>query len=355
MANRITDALLRRNGTQLASPWADNSHLARIVWDELYPGAAGAVATRAEAMAVPAIARARHLLVTTVSPLPVRAYKYGEQLPDQPVWTYRADGIESPALRMAHTVDDLLFYGQSLWTAERDAEGALIRATHVPYSEWSTDHDGYITIREQRQPASRVIHIPGLHSGICDFGADAIRGAAATLTSAVDTARHPLRLELHDTGDYPLPIAEARELVAAARTAMNDAGGVVYTSPGIEAKMHPVSADTLLVEGRESFAVDAARIVGIPSGMIDAYSRGATMTYSTLADMLQHFLHLGATLYTTPITARLSLDDCTPRGSEIRFDISRLGAEALTDNRADAEPTTPDPTPAPDPAPEVPE
>ena len=182
-----------------------------------------------------------------------------------------------------------------------------------------------------------------MHDGILSFGRAAIRGAADTLAAAVDTARHPFRLELHDTGDYPMTREESRELVADARAALHDNAGVVYTTPGIDAKLHQVDAGALLVEGRESFAVDAARLIGIPSAMVDAHSTGSTMTYQNLQDTMTSFLHLGLVTYTAPIAARLSLDDITPRGSEVRFAVDDvLGAETLLDpsSAPSREPTT---------------
>lgn len=324
--HRVAEAL------ELGSPWADSSGLEAIVWDELYPGAAGLPVTRAEAMAVPAVAAARHRLAGTIARFPLRAYRAGEPLEDQPVWTYRADSVQSPAHRLAWTVDDLIFHGRALWAVERDREAQVVRATHVPQDRWSIDPDtGGVLLDLEPMPPGTAVLIDGLHEGICTFGADSIRGAAGIRDAAVDTARHPMRLEMHDTGDYPMTRAEQRELVADAKNAMRETGGVIYTSPGVEAKLHPVSADQLLVAGRESFAVDIARLIGVPAAIIDAYSNGATMTYSTTQDVIAAFLHLGLTLYMTPITARLSLDDVAPRGTEIRFEADAvLGIEALT-------------------------
>ena len=331
------------------SPWADDSHLHTVTWDELYPGMAGIPCTRAEAMAVPAVARARHMIVTTVARMPLTAWRDGAALAEQPVWTYRTDGAQSAQARMKATVDDLIFHGESLWVADRDAEWNVNRATHVPYARWSVEIDGdkvEITIDNEIVPAARAIHIPGLHEGILSFGAATIRGASRTMAAAVDAAEHPLRLELHDTGDYPMPVSEARELVADARDAMRDGVGVLFTPPNVESRLHAVDTGALVVDGRESFAVDIARVMGVPSAVIDAHSRGATMTYQNTRDVVVHFLHLGVVTYMAPITARLSLDDVSPRGTELRFDAETIlgPAELLTD-------AAPRPTPESEPVP----
>ena len=320
------------------SPWAGPAVLTPVditgLWSGPYP------MSRGEAMAVPAVSGARNRLVSTITRMPLRAERGGQPLPVQPIWIGRADGTQAAALRMAGTVDDLLFHGESLWLAERDADNQVIRATHCPYDQWTLDDDGYITVDEERVPSSRAIHIPGLHEGILTFGATTIRGASRTMSAAVDVAEHPLRAELHDTGDYPMTREEQRAIVADAREAMASAGGVLFTTPGLETRLHQVDPGAMMVAGRESFAVDVARLIGIPGAVIDAYSQGSTMTYTTVQDVLTHFLHLGATLYMTPITARLSLDDVSPRGTEIRFNLDDvLGAAALTSPQPSEEKT----------------
>lgn len=307
---------------ELGSPWADGQ-LSAIVWDDLYTADSRPI-TRAEAMRVPAVAAARHRIVTGIAAMPLRAFRDGVKLDDQPVWTYRADGVQSAVLRLTYTADDLLFHGEALWVVDRDREGWPIRATHVPHDVWGMDDRGTVLVDGAPVPERRAVHIRGLHEGILSFGGPAIRGASALLHGAVDTARTPFRLELHDNGDYPMTRDEARNLVADARQAMADSQGVVYTTPGIESRMHPFDAGSLLVDGRESFAVDVARLVGIPSAMIDAHARGATMTYSTTRDVIEAFLYLGLPAYMLPITARLSCDDIAPRGVEIRFDTDAI-------------------------------
>lgn len=336
-AARLRATFERVERTMPINPWAGPAVLTPIDITGLYDGPIAM--TRGEAMAVPAVAGARNRLVSTITRMPLRAERDSEPLAVQPIWIGRADGNQSAALRMAGTIDDLLFYGESLWLAERDSEAQIIRATHCPYEEWSLDLDGYITVNEERIPSSRAIHIPGLHEGILSFGRTTIRGASRTMHAAVDVAEHPLRAEIHDTGDYPMTRDEQRELVAAAREAMASAGGVLFTTPGLETRLHQVDPGAMMVAGRESFAVDIARLVGIPSAVIDAHSQGSTMTYTTVQDVLAHFLHLGATLYMTPISARLSLDDISPRGTEIRFDLDDvLGATAFTEPQPQEEP-----------------
>lgn len=329
----------------VVTPYDPPDQLDRFTYDGLFDGLTDLPITRSEAMRVPAVARARHMIATTVARADILAYtRTGDPLEPQPAWTRRTDTRQPVAHRIAWTVDDLIFYGESMWLTERDSENHPIRMEHVPFHRWTRDADDRIEVDGQRPDATSVVHFGGLHEGILSFGATAIRGAAAMLEAAVDTARRPFRLELHDTGDYPMTRAEIRELIADARAAMTDNAGVVYTAPSLEARLHAISTDSLLVAGRESFAVDVARLIGVPSAMVDAHSTGATMTYTNTEQVIRSFLHLGLVTYMLPITARLSLDDITPAGQTVRFDIDDLLAvEQLTDNPPPASP--PEPTP----------
>src|SRR4051812_28479859 len=131
----VADA--RLNGTpplSISLPGWHDSALEPVMWSDIL----GADAldqlplSRAGAMAIPAVARARHLIAGTLARLPLLAYR-GSTLLDHdatPAWCYATDGQlgqyanvatlgltggQSPWQRMIGTVDDHLFYGGSLW------------------------------------------------------------------------------------------------------------------------------------------------------------------------------------------------------------------------------------------------
>jgi hypothetical protein len=58
--------------------------------------------------------------------------------------------------------------------------------------------------------------------------------------------------------------------------------------------------------------------------MLDATSAGASLTYETTEGRNQQFLDYGAQLYMDAITARLSQDDCVPRGHRTAFDTTHF-------------------------------
>jgi hypothetical protein len=312
--------------------WVDRTGLQPIelVLNDLF-GLDALPASRTEAMSIPAIARARKLLCTTIGRLPLRVYRGAEQLPDleQPTWTYRTDG-QVPFQRMVWTVDDLIFYGASLWHDPDATAGFPLRLERVPWHLWEWDGSRFIDADGHPYPAGTTVLIEGPDEGILSFGGRTIRSAAALEATVASVAAHPFRLELHQTSGDQLTDAEKTRLVGAARQALADNEGILFTNQAVETKEHGAAGSgPLLVEGRNASAVDCARLVGIPAAMIDATSAGASLTYETTTGRNQEFWDYGVSAYAAPIAARLSMDDVVPRGQRTSFDTSEVTALSL--------------------------
>lgn len=312
----------------LATPFG-SSDLQRIVATDVF-GTDLPPTSRAAAMRVPAIARARNLLVSTISRFPMRVYRGAVALPDdqQPTWTYATDQALSPQLRLAWTVDDLLFYGWSCWSRENNADGFPGRLSRVERERWKIDGDNRVVIDDQPQRDRDVLLIPGLHEGILSFGVDAIRDARTLQTIVRDRLLNPVpAVELHQTAGEPMTDEQIDALIArwaAARQGKHS--GVSYTNELIELKTHGGDDGNLLIEARNAAAVDMARLIGVSAGRIDATTPKASLNYETTTGRNQEFVDFDLALYMTPITARLSLDDCLPRGQRVAFDLTDFTA-----------------------------
>ena len=313
----------------IRSPWTVGQ-LSQIVWSDIL-GAESLPVTRAEAMAIPAIARGRHLLVTTVARLPMWTYRQGQQVPQGPQWLYRTNLGTSIQHRLAMTVDDLIFTGWSLWAVERDDTDAITDAGRIPAEWWHFDDDGNVVVQKPGQEEAvadndAVILIPGFHEGIINSASRTIRGARELETQWAQRAANPIpALELHQTDNTELLDEEIVAMVEDWKTAMSDQGGAVaYTPSSIELRPHGTAATDLLIQGRNAAAVDAARILGISASLIDATGVNATLKYETQQGTSSDFYDFSVPLYTDPISARLSLDDVTPPGTWVGFDYAAL-------------------------------
>lgn len=318
---------------QVGSPWTTGD-LSQIVWADVFGGDLQPV-TRAMAMAVPAVAKARHVLCSVIGPLPLVSFAGEAKDATQPIWMQRTDGDLSPFHRMVWTVDDLFHYGWSLWAAKRGAptDGSpLLAAARVPYERWTVDSDGFITVDGQRVMADQAILIPGPHGGLLNDSSTIVRMAADNLQAAANAARNPNpNIDLHYTGDQPQTpdqIADLIDIWSKARRGLS--GGVGYTNKYVEAKTVGSHLDKLLIEGRNADAVDVARAAGIPASAVDANSAGASLEYTTAQTRNQELLDYGAQFYMDAIRFRLSQDDCVPRGHRTAFDVTQL--TSLTPN-----------------------
>ena len=322
-------------------PWVDN-HLAEALFvNDVFGNPMDRPVSRWEAMAVPAMARARHLLVGAAAKLPLLEFDGPDPVTPAAPWMQATDGqlgtgappslglgLQSPWQRMADTVDDLLFYGESLWLVTQryaDAAARPLSMAHVPYDRWTRDEQGnYVDVDHHPIGNDAVVCVRGPHEGVLRFGAPTIRQATDLERTAADVARRPLRFELHQTTDIELTPAERKALIAATRLALADNQGIIFTNAAIETKAHPYGDAALLIAGRNAAALNVARTASVPAALIDATSEGASLEYSTVQGRNFEFLDYGLSMYLDAVTARLSMDDVLPRGHRAAFDTTAL-------------------------------
>lgn len=307
----------------LVTPY-ESAALARIAWSEHFNGANGVV-NRNGAMQIPAIAKARNVLVGVGAGLQLREFE-GETDVDQ-AWLYRTGGDVSPWHRMAYTLDDLIFYGWSLWAVDRDSDGQITDAARVPFERWSADsQSGGITVDGKPVRADEVILIPGAFEGIIEAGADTIRGAHALQQAWIGRAQNPIPLiELHQTTDDELEDDEIDVLLeefSAART--SPTGAVGFTDHRVEVRVHGAVSTDLFEEGRNAIVLDVARLTGLPAALLDGSLSTSTLTYSTQEGQRNEFADYTLPMWLAPIEARLSMDDVCKPGRRIRFDRSPI-------------------------------
>lgn len=314
----------------ISSPWSGGADLHRIVFDDVF-GSDIPANTRSAAMAIPAVARARNLVVSTVSRLPLHSYVGASALDDehQPSWLYRTDTSTSPQHRLAWTIDDLIFYGWSCWWRTNGADGFPVAAERINQGSWSINADNRVEVNGSPVDDSNVILIPGLHEGILSYGKDTIADTRELYRVVRDRIMNPVpSLDLHQTDGDDLTDPEIDKLTARWTQARSKRGGaaVGYTNKSIEVRElgATTGGEQLLIEARNAASLDLARLVGIAAGRIDATSPKASLNYETTTGRNQEFVDFDLALYLTPVAARLSLDDCVPRGQRVAFDLTDL-------------------------------
>jgi phage portal protein BeeE len=233
---------------------------------------------------------------------------------------------------MAWTIDDLLYYGWSLWSVVRGVDGAILEAVRVPPEWWQIDPDNRITINGVivEDPAS-VILFPGPDEGLCVFACRTIRAAKNVESAWAGRIRNPVPLvDLHRTSDNEMLDEEVVAMIDDFTMARRDVNGAVTSTPAdVELKVFGESASSYLVEARNAVRLDVANMTGLPAASLDGSLSTASLTYTTqegarteLADALQGWVD--------PIAARLSQDDVVPRGQRVRFDVTDLSTPVPT-------------------------
>lgn len=333
---RVATELAGTTERGILSPWAEGS-LARVITNDVF-GSVELPVTRAEAMTVPSVVKARNLIVGALAELPLVDLAGATRTEPQPAWLYRTNGNVPPWHRMAWTLDDLLFYGWSLWWVDRGTptggatRGPILDATRVAPSRWDIDADtGVVTVDQAPVNADDIILIPGPMEGLLHVAQRTIRGAVDVDRAWTTRARNPIPVaELHHVTDDQLTDDEIDALIKGYVKARRDPdGAVVYTPNAIELKVHGERADsTALVEARNAVRLDVANFTGLPAEALDGSLATASLTYTTqegtrteLGDALR--------LWRGPIEARLSQDDVVPRGHRVRFDTASLGPVPL--------------------------
>lgn len=314
----------------IVSPWS-SSDFVRFAWLDIF-GQAPPANTRSEAMKLPPLARSVNLLKSTVCRLPMRELDGQAPVDDQPAWLTRTGDGSSPQLRLAWTVDDLVFYGWSCWWADRDKRtGELLAGSRLNQDEWRINDDYRVEVDGTVVKPEQVIVFPGLHEGILSYGVDTIEDTRALYRIVKARLLNPApQVDLHQKEGDPMGETAIDRLIdrwAAARQGTN--GGVGYSSPNIEVRELGGNADAqLMIEARNAAAVDLARLVGVTASRVDASGAGASLTYETTTGRNQELVDFDLALYMTPITARLSLDDVCAPGRRVDFDIADFTAQA---------------------------
>lgn len=329
VGKRKSDFLASSIDLGVTSPWASGEHsLTQVVLSDVYGAEMIDLIPlgRAEAITIPAVSKARNLLVSTIAKFPLRALDAAGPARNQPSWMYRTNGNVTPYERMVWTVDDGIFYGYALWLVERggtaDTEGRrpILNATYCPMSDWKIV-DGMILVNDEPVDADEVIFFNFPSEGLLNIANRTLKGARDQEAAWVGRARNPIPLiELHQLDDT-MQRDEIKEFVDDWSTARrNENGAIGYTPPSMEIRVHGNVAADLMVEGRNAIRTDVGSFVNVRASMLDGTAGVDSLTYSTTQGEKNSFYEFDLPFWTDAIEARLSLDDVLPRGQRTRFD-----------------------------------
>jgi hypothetical protein len=286
--------------------------------------------TRELALEVPSVVRARNLICGTIASMPIELYRKstGEEL-SKPVWMDQPAINQPRAVTIAYTVDSLLFYGWSIWLIKsryqedgRPASYEWIPNTRVtPYYGNSEGLliEGYY-IDQVFYSNDDVVTFQSLNDGILTSGARVLRAALDLEIAASNAASTPMPTGYIKNSGADLDPKEVQGLLAAWKQARTTRSTAFLTST-LDYNVAQFSPkDMLYNEAKQDYATQIARLCSIDAFYLSADANNS-MTYSNLLDSRKQFVSLTLQPYISAIEDRLSMNDVTPQGNEVRFDL----------------------------------
>lgn len=330
------DLLRLSAGTQLTtaahqlpvtSPYSSSPALPQMVITDLLSEdqQANLPMTRERAISIPAVSKARNLLVSTIARFPLVALRDGELLEEQPTFMYRTNGPVSPYERMVWTIDDAIFYGVALWKVQRgqrssDGLAPILDAEWVPFGDWYIDEQGRVIVYDEPAMRGEVVLFNFPFEGLLNIGRTTLQGAIDIEAAWTARARNPIpALDLHLI-DEQLTQEEVDGYVSAwSKARRSKDGAVSFTPPNIELKALGELKPELYAEGRNAIRTDVGSFLNVRASMLDGTSGIDSLTYTTRDGERNLFYDMDLPFWTDPIEQRLSLDDALPRGQSARF------------------------------------
>jgi len=287
---------------------------------------------RQDAASVPSIARCRNLIAGTIATIPLETYSKstGEELPSM-VWVEQPDKRQPREVTIAWTVDSLFYYGVAYWRVEelykddnRPARFSWVQNDRVTvkYNANNTEIDYYMinNIRVPDNGIGSLVTFQAMDQGLLLRNQTTIRAAIDIEKAAAIAAQTPMGSGYIKNNGADLPDQQVQGILNAWKSARNSKATAYLTST---LEFNPISfapKDMMYNEAKAYLALDLARACNVPASMLDAEML-RTNTYQNVLDQRKEFTAYTLMPFLNAISCRLSMDDLTPRGTEIRFSI----------------------------------
>lgn len=291
------------------------------------------VSNRATAMSVPAVARARNIICSTIASLPLEAYNKftGAHVMPQQVINQPDARVPGSAI-YAWIAEDLLFhgvaYGQIIDAYSATDGGRVRQWTRVAPDRVSQKLNANQTEIVGYQVDGTVVPNTGLGSLIVFNGLDEglLSRAGRTIRAALELEK---AAELYAKEPVPTMVLKSTgaNLTAERITKLLEAFKISRTTRATAFLNADVNLDTLgfdpaklqLNEARQYVATEISRAAGIPAYFLSAET--TSMTYSNAISERKSLVDFSLRPILTAIEQRLSMSDFVPYGTEVRFDL----------------------------------
>ena len=287
---------------------------------------------RQDAVAVPSVSRCRNLICGTIATIPMEMYSLstGEEIPTL-TWVDQPDKRQPRSVTMAWTVDSLFMYGVAYWLVtevyqddNRPARFSWVQNDRVTvkYNALNTEVEYYMinNIRVPETGVGSLVTFQALDQGLLLRSQSTIRAALDIEKAAAIAAQTPQPSGYIKNNGADLPDQQVQGILNNWKLARQNRATAYLTSTLDYNVTQFTPKDMMYNEAKQYFATELARACNIPAYLIDAETfRG--MTYQNIIDGRKEFFAYSLAPFVTAIESRLSMDDLTPRGQQVKFDL----------------------------------
>jgi HK97 family phage portal protein len=289
--------------------------------------------TRALAMSVPSVARARNIITGTIGSLPLTTFN---RITGEYVDPHRV--INQPDPRVAGFViycwlaEDIWLYGAGygqvleMYSA---TDGGRVRAwTRVSPDRVTVDTDFLNTTINGYKVDGKSVPMQGVGSLIRFDGADegflhrsgkTVAAAVYLENAALNYAKEPAPSMVLKSNGTNLTAERISSLLTAWKSA-RQSRSTAFLNADVDLKEFGFDPKSLqLAEGRQYVALELARACGIPAYFLSAET--TSMTYSNAVSERRSLVDFSLRPILKAIEERLSLPDFVPNPVMVRFDL----------------------------------
>ena len=299
------------------------------------------------ALQVPTVSRCRNLICGVIASIDLELIQKstGRKL-QSPVWLEQPDIRQPRSVTISYTVDSLLLYGVAYWrvTSLYEDDGrpsgfewvANTRVT-VTTDQYGDEVD-YYSVNGVRAPMSGVgslITFQSLLPGVLETGGRTIQAALDIQKAASVAAATPMATGFIKNSGADLPEAQIQGLLASWKAARNSRSTAYLTSTLDYQTVGYSPKEMMYNEASQYLATEIARLMNVPAYYISA-DMNNSMTYQNIIDGRKEFVAYSLQPFISAIENRLSMDDITRRGNQVRFALDETFLRADTLARLEA-------------------
>jgi len=283
--------------------------------------------SRKDAMSVASVARARNLITGVTASIPLEYYnkRTGEKIA-APRWVNQLAKNQPSFITICWIVDSLLFYGVSyLRVTERyqeDGRPAAFEWIANARVTFTTDLEGIMVTQYYVDAApiamNDIVTIQGFDEGVLERAGRTIQSAIDINKAAAIASATPMSSGILKNTGADLPPAEVSGLLAAWKRSRNN-NSTAYLTSTLEFQSTQFSPkDMMYNEAIQNLSTEIARAMNVPAYYLSA-DQNTTMTYANVTEERKQFFALSIEPYIQAIQTRLSMDDISTAGHEVRF------------------------------------